>query len=181
MFLSFKPIYVPKIEVRYSSINEILTIKEDWNLIGREKILAITWEPDFSQTCSFRRILMNHKNFCFTQIPDKHNNMIFLKSPKLLFLDHFWPFLVIFAQWRFFFKKLGSVTHNYIHNPLHTCCETDGWSSMILFDLLKKLGPVSIPNYSITALRANKKIKDRSSSVKNIWTLKVLSEIITRT
>ena len=28
LFLSFMPIYVPKIKVRYSSINEILTIKE---------------------------------------------------------------------------------------------------------------------------------------------------------
>ena len=90
--LSFMPIYMPKIKVRYLSISEILTIKEYWNLIGREPFLAITWEPDFSQACSFRRMLMNHKNFCFTQIPDKTNDMIFLKSPKTMFLGHFWPF-----------------------------------------------------------------------------------------
>ena len=42
-------------------------------------------------------MLMNHKNFRFTQIPDKTNDMIFWKSPKTLFLDHFWPFLVIFG------------------------------------------------------------------------------------
>ena len=40
---------------------------------------------------------MNHKNFNFTQIPDKTNDVIFLKSPKTLsfgsFFDHFWSFL----------------------------------------------------------------------------------------
>ena len=50
-------------------------------------------------------MLMNHNNFCFKQIPDKTNDMIFLKSPKTLFLGHFWPFLVIFAQWGFFPKN----------------------------------------------------------------------------
>ena len=59
-------------------------------------------QPDFSQACSFCKMLMNHKNFHFTQIPDKTNDMIFLKSPKTLFLGHFWPFLIIFARWRFF-------------------------------------------------------------------------------
>ena len=86
-------------------------IKEYWNLIGREPFLAITWELDFSQACSFRRMLMNHKNFHFTQIPDKTNDMIFLKSPKTMFLGHFWLFLVIFARW-IFPKKSGSATHN---------------------------------------------------------------------
>ena len=57
-------------------------MKEYWNLIGREPFLAITWEPDFFQACSFHRMLMNHKNFRFTQIPDKTNDMIFLKSPQ---------------------------------------------------------------------------------------------------
>ena len=33
-------------------------------------------------------MLMNHKNFRFTQIPDK-TNVIFLKGPKTLFLGHF--------------------------------------------------------------------------------------------
>ena len=110
------PIYIPKIKFRYWSINEILTIKEYWNLIEQEPFWAITWEPDFSQACSFCRMLMNHKNFHFTQIPDKTNDMIFLKSPKTLFLGHFWPFLVIFAWWGFFPKNLA-VTHNYIWAP----------------------------------------------------------------
>ena len=86
------PIYMPKIKVRYQSISEILTINEYWNLIGQEPFLAITWELDFSQACSFRRMLKNH-NFHFTQIPDKTNDMIFLKSPKTMFLGHFWSFL----------------------------------------------------------------------------------------
>ena len=57
-------------------------IKEYWNLIGQEPFLAITWEPDFSQACSFPRILIKYKNFNFTQIPDKTNDVISLKSPK---------------------------------------------------------------------------------------------------
>ena len=61
-------------------------------------------------------MLMNHKKFRFTQIPDKTNDMIFLKRPKTLFLGHFWPFLVIFAQWEFF-QKNQAVTHNYIRAP----------------------------------------------------------------
>ena len=71
-------------------------IKEYWNLIGREPFLAITWELDFSQACSFCRMLTNHKNFHFTQIPDKTNDAIFLKSPKTMFwaiFHHFWSFL----------------------------------------------------------------------------------------
>ena len=100
-----------KIKVRYLSISEILTIKEYWNLIGREQFLAITWEPDFSQACSFRRMLMNHKNFHLTQIPDKTND---------LFLGHFWPFLVIFAWWGFFRKNLA-LSHITIYGPLIPC------------------------------------------------------------
>ena len=36
---------------------------------------------------------MNYKNFHFTQIPDQNNDVMFLKSPKTMFLDHFWSFL----------------------------------------------------------------------------------------
>ena len=39
-------------------------------------------------------MLMNHKNFYFTQIPDKTNDVIFLESPKIMFLGHFWSFLL---------------------------------------------------------------------------------------
>ena len=63
-------------------------------------------------------MLMNHKNFHFKQIQDnKTNDVIFLKTPKTMFLDHFGPFLVIFAWRGFFPKKSGSVTHNYIWAP----------------------------------------------------------------
>ena len=85
-------------------------IKEYWNLIGWEPFLAITWEPDFSQACSFRRMLMNHKDFHFTQIPDKTIDVIFLKSQKNMFLGHFWPFA---TRWGFFPKNLG-LSHTII-------------------------------------------------------------------
>ena len=96
-----------------SDISEILTIKEYWNLIGEEPFLAITWGPDFFQACSFHRMLMNHKNFRFTQIPDKNNNMIFLKSSKTLFWGHFWAFLVTFAR-SGFFQKNPALSHTSI-------------------------------------------------------------------
>ena len=87
-----------------------MTIKEYWNLIGQGPLLAITWEPDFSQACSFHRMLMNHKNFHFTQIPDKTNDVIFLISPK----NHvFRPFL----PHGDFSKISSSVTYNYIWAP----------------------------------------------------------------
>ena len=84
--------------------SEILAIKEYKNLIGWGPFLAITWEPDFSQACSFCIMLMNHKNFHFTQIPDKTNDVIFLKSPNTMFR-------AIFDQ------KSDSVTHNFIWAP----------------------------------------------------------------
>ena len=91
-------------------ISEILTIKEYWNLIGREPFLDITWELDFSQACSFCKMLMNHKNFHFTQIPDKTNDVIFIKTPKTMFLGHFCPMGI-------FSKKSSSVTNNYVWAP----------------------------------------------------------------
>ena len=41
-----------------------------------ESHFCLTWEPDFPQACSFRRMLMNHKNFHLTQIPDKTNDAL---------------------------------------------------------------------------------------------------------
>ena len=44
----------------------------------------------FFPTMQFlQNVKMNHKNFRFTQIPDKTNDAVFLKSPKTLFWDHF--------------------------------------------------------------------------------------------
>ena len=53
-------------------------IKQDWDVIGQEPLLAITW--------------------------DKTNDVIFLKTPKCLWaiFDHFWSFL----RNGFFFKKI---------------------------------------------------------------------------
>ena len=58
-------------------------------------------------------MLMNRNNFRFTQIPDKTNDMIFLKNPKILFWGHFWSFLPN----EDFPKKSGFVTHNYTWAP----------------------------------------------------------------
>ena len=99
------PIYEPKIKVRYLSISEILTIKEYWNLIGQEQFLAITWEQDFSQVCSFRIMLMNDKNVRFTRIPDKTNEIIFLKNKKTMVLGHFLTIFGHFCTMGIFFKK----------------------------------------------------------------------------
>ena len=71
------------------------------------QFLAITWEPDltrFSPSIQFLHNSMNHKNFHFTQIPDKTDDMIFLKSPKILFLGHFWLFLSFLPDDDFFQK-----------------------------------------------------------------------------
>ena len=89
-----------------------------YNLVIKNTIisLVITWEPDFSRECCFRRMLMNHKNYRFTQIPDKTKGEIFLKSPKTLFLGHFWPFLVIFTLWGFF-PKNSALSHATINSP----------------------------------------------------------------
>ena len=89
-------------------------IKQYWNLIGKEPFLFLTWEIDFSQACSFRRMLMDHKNFDFTQIPDKTNDAIFLK--KNMFLGQFWPFF----PYGFFFQKI-QLSHTTIYGPLTLC------------------------------------------------------------
>ena len=111
LFLSFMPIYIPNRKVRNYSISEILAIKEYWNLIGWEPFLAITWEPDFSQASSFCTMLMSHRNFHFTQIPDKTNDVVFSKNHV------FGPFLVIFA-WLGFFPKNLALSHKTIYGPL---------------------------------------------------------------
>ena len=105
-----------KIKVRYKFICEILTIKEYWNLIGWEPFLAINWELDFFQACSFRRMLMNHMNAHFSQIPEKTNDVIFLESPKTLFWGQFWSFLPVGD----FFQKIW-LSHTTLYGPLTPC------------------------------------------------------------
>ena len=101
-----------------------MTIKEYWNLIGWEPFFTITWEPDFPQAFSFRKMLMNH-NFCFTKIPDRINDMPFLKSPKTLFLDHFWPFLPDGD----FFQKNPTLSHTAIYGPLTPSFRKNYWAN----------------------------------------------------
>ena len=68
-------------------------------------------------------MLMNHKNFPFTPIPDKTNDMIFLKSPKPCFwaiFNHFW----LFCPMGLFFKILA-LSHTII-NELQAPCKNSG-------------------------------------------------------
>ena len=110
LFLSFM---LSTFQKSTSDINLLVkSIKEYWNLIVQEPFLAITWQPDFSQTCSFGRMLINHKNFYFTQILDKTNDTIFLKSPKTMFFGHFWPFL----PYRDIFPKI-QLPHTTLYGP----------------------------------------------------------------
>ena len=99
-----------------------MTIKECWNFIGWEPFFAITWEPGFSQACSFCRMLMNNKNVRFTQIPDKTNDIIFLKSPKTFFWmaqKVFGPFLsfLLFLPNGDFAQNIR-LSHTTIYGPL---------------------------------------------------------------
>ena len=65
-------------------------------------------------------MLMNHKNFYFTQIPDKTNDVIFLKISKKVqkpcfgaIFDHFWSFL---PDGDFSQKNLA-LSHAIIYGP----------------------------------------------------------------
>ena len=87
-------------------------IKEYWNPIDWEPFLATTEEPGFSKASSFCRMSMNDKNFRFTPIPDKIKEVIFKKSPKTLFLVHFWWFCCHFCPSGIFSKN-----HNIIWAP----------------------------------------------------------------
>ena len=93
--------------------------KSNINLLMRyRRFLAITWEPDltrFFPSIQFSHNLMNHKNFRFTQIPDKTNDMIFLRSPKILFLGHFWLFLSFLPD-DDFFQKIR-LLHTTMYGP----------------------------------------------------------------
>ena len=71
-------------------------------------------------------MLINHKNFHLTQNPDKTNDAIFLKSPKTMFLDHFWLFLVIFDWWRFFPRNLA-LSNRTIYAPLMSQSQQKIW------------------------------------------------------
>ena len=51
--------------------------------------MPISREPDFSQTCGFRRMIENHNIFHFKPFLATSNDPIFHKSPKTLFLGTF--------------------------------------------------------------------------------------------
>ena len=103
------------------SKSDINLLVKYWRLKNIEILLAEsyfwTWEPGFSQACSFRRMLMNHKNFRFTQIPGKTKDMIFLKTPNTLFLGLFLTIFGHLCLMGIFSKKSGSVPSNYIWAP----------------------------------------------------------------
>ena len=108
------------------SKSDINLLVKYWRLKKTEISLAkslfwLTWEPDFSQACSIPRMLVNHKNCHFTQIPDKTNDMIFFKSQKQCFwaiFDHFWSFL---PDGDFFHKFQLCHRHLSIYGPLTPC------------------------------------------------------------
>ena len=82
-----KPVHEPCFF--YSCLSTCQKSKSDINLIMKYWQLKNTKislpRAIFSKACSFHRMLMNHENFHFTQIRDKTNDMILLKSPKTMF------------------------------------------------------------------------------------------------
>ena len=121
-FIYLWPFSLCKISKKSYNGSRIMTMHHFWAQSGPftsnnffffswlRAIFAFTWELDFSQACSFLKMLMNHKNFDFTQIPGKTNDIIFLKSPKTMFWGHFWPFLPD----RDFFQKM-QLSHTTIY------------------------------------------------------------------
>ena len=77
-------------------------------------------------------LLINHKNFYFTQIPDKTNDVIFLNSPETMFSGHFCP-MGIFSK-KFWLGRtqlyMGPYHHAKFQQKLMTQCRenlrTDG-------------------------------------------------------
>ena len=114
----------PCLSICQKSKSDINLLVKYWRLKNTEISLAeshfwITWELDFSQACSFRRMLMNHKNFHLTQIPDKTNGVIFLKIPK----NMFWSILTIFGHFCLMgiLPKNLALSHTTIYGPLTSC------------------------------------------------------------
>ena len=151
------PIYIPKIKVRYQSIDEILMINEYWNLIDREPFLVIiTWEPNLSQVCSFCRMLKDQKNFRFTTIPDKTKDFIFLKSPKNLVFWPFWPF------WRYFFQKNSALSHITKYRPLTPYYVSEKTNEFILRKLTARQGDRQTIGWT-------NRLKDKPSFIGPFW------------
>ena len=65
-------------------------------------------------------MLMNHKNFHFLQVPDKTDDVIFLKRPKTMFLGHFDHFSSFLTD-EGFFPKNPALSHTTIYESLTPC------------------------------------------------------------
>ena len=77
----------------------------------------ITWEPDFSRTCGFRRYLKGIMYFHLAPFIAKSNDTIFFNIQKTLF---FYPFLAQNSEMRFFPKNRASSLLS-IYDPLTSC------------------------------------------------------------
>ena len=81
--------YLQSKKVRHQCINKILTIKDYWNLIGRESFVVVTWEPDFFQACSFAECYRTIRTFVLYQSQTKLMTWFFQKVEKALFFGSF--------------------------------------------------------------------------------------------
>ena len=76
----------------------------------------ISWKPDFSWTCGFRRYLKDIMYFHLTPFIAKSNETIFLKSEKIIF----WSLFPQNGEMRFFLKNRASSLLS-IYDPLASC------------------------------------------------------------
>ena len=109
-------IYMQKIKVRYQLLQEISSLKESCNLIGRE-VWPITQELDFSRICGFRRMIEDHEFFHFREKKVHINGLDFCQNSENLIFRPFWA---LFAQiWAngIFPEKSGSVTFDPLWTP----------------------------------------------------------------
>ena len=134
-----------QILIHYWNIDDSRIVEPHW----LRPIFSYNLRTRFSLSMQFWQKVMQknlHTNFRFTVIPDKTNSMIFFKSSKTLFLGHIWPFLVIFARWAFFSKKIYSATLNYI------------WALNIMLNFRKNQWSNSEKIYGQTKDRAERQI-----------------------
>ena len=79
--------------------------------------MPISREPDFSQTCGFRRMIENHNIFRFKPFLVTSNDSIFHKSPKKTILGTFGQ---IWAK-PDFFPKNRALSLFCVYGPLTSC------------------------------------------------------------
>ena len=108
-------IYMPKTKIRYLLVKYWQLKNTEISLAERHFWLLLVNQIFPKHACSFCRMLKTHKDFPFTQIPDKTNDIIFLKSPKNPFLGHFLPFFLIV------FSENPALSHITIYGPLTPC------------------------------------------------------------